>query len=431
LTLDRIRELRFKQKLIVILSISFVARAIAFFGLPEDPSQLAPDEGTYAALTQWTAESKPAEKFPKYGAGLYQSSKSLILPASILYRLGFGSLDAVRIVASLYGFLSLAMILVFTLALIRITNSNQLQYKSNERTIVLLFTLFAFQPSHFIWSNLGLREAPNEFWILGAIISLFVIYHLGSKYLIVAVLLLFICIVLTFSARPQTGWLIGVTALIYLSTKLKQIQSPYVIAVVLLGVILGATGTAAIGGATRTTLAGVPGAVLNLTDVVPTKHKDNQLEAASIIKTPWCPFEQTSEGDVPPERIDLYLCILWRAPYMSSTFLFRPFIATDVTSTASFIAALENIFWTIVVLFIVFLITKRRGIPYFDKLMPSLVFFALYVIGAGAYEGNMGTAFRHKSLILWVVLAVLLALFWKDPQETTRKSSNMAPESAV
>ncbi len=116
---------------------------------------------------------------------------------------------------------------------------------------------------------------------------------------------------------------------------------------------------------------------------------------------------------------------------MSSTFLLRPFIATDVTGTASLMAALENIIWSIALFLIVYMIVKKRGIPHFDKLMPSLIFFTLYVIGAGAYEGNMGTAFRHKSLILWIVLVVLLALFWKDPQETTRKSSNMAPVSAV
>jgi hypothetical protein len=38
---------------------------------------------------------------------------------------------------------------------------------------------------------------------------------------------------------------------------------------------------------------------------------------------------------------------------------------------------------------------------------PSLLFFVIYTVAAGAYEGNMGTAFRHKSLILWVVILLL------------------------
>ena len=32
---------------------------------------------------------------------------------------------------------------------------------------------------------------------------------------------------------------------------------------------------------------------------------------------------------------------------------------------------------------------------------------SIYITTAGAYEGNMGTAFRHKSLILWVVILLL------------------------
>jgi RsiW-degrading membrane proteinase PrsW (M82 family) len=53
------------------------------------------------------------------------------------------------------------------------------------------------------------------------------------------------------------------------------------------------------------------------------------------------------------------------------------------------------------------------------------------VVGAGAYEGNMGTAFRHKSLILWVVLALLLSLLWRNSQTSNPDSRNKLTESAV
>jgi len=46
-------------------------------------------------------------------------------------------------------------------------------------------------------------------------------------------------------------------------------------------------------------------------------------------------------------------------------------------------------------------------LAFFGPLTPSLIFFTLYCVGAGSYEGNMGTAFRHKSLILWVVLLLV------------------------
>ena len=44
-----------------------------------------------------------------------------------------------------------------------------------------------------------------------------------------------------------------------------------------------------------------------------------------------------------------------------------------------------------------------NGIQY-TEVGQSVVF---YIVAAGAYEGNMGTAFRHKSLILWVVILLL------------------------
>ena len=116
---------------------------------------------------------------------------------------------------------------------------------------------------------------------------------------------------------------------------------------------------------------------------------------------------------------------------MTTTFLLRPFIVGDVTSTSSAFAAMENLIWLLAFGLIAFLIVKRRGIPRFNQLAPSMIFFSLYVVGAGAYEGNMGTAFRHKSLILWVVLALLLSLLWRNSQTSTPDSRNKPTESAV
>ena len=53
------------------------------------------------------------------------------------------------------------------------------------------------------------------------------------------------------------------------------------------------------------------------------------------------------------------------------------------------------------------MLIRNRRLAFFGALAPSLLFFSIYTIGAGAYEGNMGTAFRHKSLILWVVILLL------------------------
>ena len=58
-------------------------------------------------------------------------------------------------------------------------------------------------------------------------------------------------------------------------------------------------------------------------------------------------------------------------------------------------------------LFVLVMFVRNRRLAFFKALAPSLLFFVIYTVAAGAYEGNMGTAFRHKSLILWVVILLL------------------------
>jgi putative Ca2+/H+ antiporter (TMEM165/GDT1 family) len=84
-------------------------------------------------------------------------------------------------------------------------------------------------------------------------------------------------------------------------------------------------------------------------------------------------------------------------------------LGADVTSTSSLFAAIENIFWLTSALFVMIMFMRNRRLAFFGALAPSLLFMSIYCVAAGAYEGNMGTAFRHKSLILWVVILLLVS----------------------
>jgi len=141
-------------------------------------------------------------------------------------------------------------------------------------------------------------------------------------------------------------------------------------------------------------------ALVDQADAIPVRHEGNKVGAASAIKTLSCPI--TGES-----RLDKYFCIAYRAPYMTFTFLFRPMLGVDVTSSSSLFAAAENVFWLGAALFVVVMFIRNRRLAFFGALAPSLLFFSTYSVAAGSYEGNMGTAFRHKSLILWVVLLLL------------------------
>jgi hypothetical protein len=126
----------------------------------------------------------------------------------------------------------------------------------------------------------------------------------------------------------------------------------------------------------------------------------NQIGASSSIRLISCPNKET-------DIFGKYFCTLYRMPFTTFAFLFRPLLGADVTSTSSLFAAIENVFWLGAFLFIAVMFIRNRRLAFFGALAPSLLFFSIYSVAAGAYEGNMGTAFRHKSLILWVVLLLL------------------------
>ena len=130
------------------------------------------------------------------------------------------------------------------------------------------------------------------------------------------------------------------------------------------------------------------------------RHIVNQFDANSAIRTVHCP-------ELGFKQIDYLFCLGWRAPYTTFTFLFRPILGPDLTSTSSIFAALENTLWQTSLLFVLVMFIRNRKLAFLPALTPSLLFFFVYSVGAGAYEGNMGTAFRHKSLILWVVILLL------------------------
>ena len=159
-------------------------------------------------------------------------------------------------------------------------------------------------------------------------------------------------------------------------------------------------------------------------EVLPGKQIVNQVGAASKIERLGCLWEESSE-------IGKYGCLAFRAPYMTLSFLFRPLPFIDTTSLSSVFAAVENTFWIVMFALILYRIFKVKKIAFLGEIAPAMIFFSLYVVGAGSYEGNMGTAFRHKSLILWVVLLLLFAVFWRDQHEARGPQRNNSQESAV
>ena len=453
-----------KSKLYAIVFASFVVRVVAFFLLPSTSSSFGPDEGTYGAAAEWTALSKPARDFPDFGSGLYVSGRTLLLPASAFYRIGLSAIDSVRVTASIYGLLTTILVVSAILKYAATVKHIREFCDQNPTSLILLVLLFAFMPSNFLWSVLGLRESATTFWTLCVFLTLFHIKYIKTKLTLYSGLFLFTSIILVFSARPQVGWVIGVSLVVYLLFKLRELNTYLIYLLIIGATVLGYGFTQEIqlqfkevkyhatlvstptSSATPTSseesLASKecngdgqrvifnnhtyecvlivqidgnqsnsknqlknPGTVLlEQAESIPYHHEVNKLSAASAIESQTCPRSGST-------RMDKYFCIAWRAPYSTFTFLYRPLFGTDVTSTSSLFASVENVFWFSACIFIIFMFIRNRRLAFFSALAPSIVFFCIYTVGAGAYEGNLGTAFRHKSLILWVVLLLIASTF--------------------
>ena len=447
-----------KSKLYAIVFASFVVRVIGFFLLPSEPTvALAPDEGGYAEIARLVASEQPTTSY----GGLYFVSRTLVLPAAALNNFGIDPLSSVRINASIYGALTLILV---AFLIIQFVDKHSIYSELTLKTsnlIIGLFFVFAFLPSHLLWSILGLRESPMEFWVLCSLSAVFLAVNLQEKVTLPIALLLTISITLLFNTRPQVAWVLTVTILFFLIFSIKRRVSLTLALLTLISSGVGyasvvvqkqdvyalvatdgnATDSSATDGSackdsnqiivlqgkeykctktgTRRDLSDLqnPGEIIvEETIAIPDRHKGNQVAAASAIQTLPCPVTEESETDK-------FFCLAWRSPYMVATFLFRPLIGIDTTSTSSLIAGVENIAWLGAFVFIIIMIIKKRRLAFIGPLAPSLIFFILYCVGAGSYEGNMGTAFRHKSLTLWVILLLLASVIVAEKRPKSRNES--------
>jgi len=109
------------------------------------------------------------------------------------------------------------------------------------------------------------------------------------------------------------------------------------------------------------------------------------------------------------ELLLLVECNSRELPYRFFAFLFRPLVFFDQGSTTLNFAAVENLGWMILVPLAMWISLRKREIPLDRIINLSLTAYVLLFASAAAlYEGNLGTAFRHKSTILWPLVFILM-----------------------
>ena len=475
---DDIRFALSSRFVMTILAISTVCRIIFnFFVLPSSPSSFGPDEGTYAALAKYVAEGRPVEEFPLYGAGLYNSAKSIILPSAFLVQLGMGELGAVRTISSTYGLASSLVLALCFLALLRLRNQTfQKSEQIFDRKFLILLLIFTFFPSNFVWSTIGLRESGNQFWLMTTFYLILKLLDSAGRDSLKFTALCSLALTLAYGTRSETSLVFSIVALLASIVLLLKIRKFLPLFAIFLGVFGGQAFTTTpqvvaeeslgafkiiepvlIQGTTPKPVESNQGTTPKPVEILEAKPNDfasrecfqvneiiqfddnlyrcqstktyqviernltktleNQVLTTQVLESKRNANAVDAESALPvndcqgPSRdiSRLIECNLNQFPYRLFAFLFRPLIFFDQGSSLLNFAALENVGWLLLIPLSVWVSLLKT-----DKSINRIVNLSLisYVIvfasAAALYEGNLGTAFRHKSTILWPLVFILM-----------------------
>lgn len=383
-----------------LLIAAIVSRIIAIFLLPSSPSSFGPDEGTYASLADWVARGLPVLNFPLYGAGLYNSSKTFILPSAGFVSLGIDPLFSTRIVSAIFGVLSI--LIVYSLLNLTLNSKSKL---------ILVFTIvYSFWPSNFLWSILGLRESTVQFWFLLCVFLFSRLIRVNTKMVegLVVSFMLMLVLALMYGTRPETALILSVALILSGIITTFKAKKRLILLPILMGTVLGILYVTTPSNIDSTKS---PEQVLTLSqNTFESKLKQagnfeyksnvNRLDAVSAL-----PEQTCSSSRALTERL---FCNIKELPFRIFSVLFRPFPLLEGGSLSARIAAFENLGWLLLFMASLRALLSAGFRSFWDSYwLLFLSFTGMYSVGMALFEGNLGTAFRHKSVLLPVLIFVI------------------------
>ena len=467
LIFDDIRIVLSSKPVITILAISaFVRMLFYFLILPYGPSEFGPDEATYSSLAKYVSQGLPVNVFPVFGSDLYESAKSLVLPSALLIQLGTGELNAVRLVSSTYGLASSLVLALCFLSFMQWRSQNFQEMNSLfDRKFLALFSVFTFFPSNFLWSIIGLRESASQFWLITSFYLILKLLNSAKKDVWKLIALFAIALTLAHGARPETALVFSLAVLLFSVVIILKFRNFFPLIATFIGVFTGQAFTASSQILTEESfiLSEVILPTINdvetNTDVISSHFVNDELDKALCARDNLiivvdgreylCKFKQNvqeikpsaleqlgsmvmsvrsfetrrnvnaldSKSNLPisncqsssTEILILIKCNLLELPDRLFAFLFRPLILFDQGTPTLTFAALENLGWVILISLSI-LVSLRRRENNVDRLtnLGLISYVLLFASSAALYEGNLGTAFRHKSTILWPIIFILM-----------------------
>lgn len=345
---------------------------------------IAPDEPQYLELAKVVASGQPASTWDAdWGDSLFAQTATFLLPLSWLIRLFGTHVYLGMMIAAVAGAVTAAV-------------TARLVIEAGLRSMALYAgVLIAVLPSQVLWSSLVLREAPG--WAALAVLALLVAVALRSRRLTVLAMLgaaIAADLFALFHLRPYVfvlaSW--AMVAAVLVGGAARRVVTP--VGAVALMVAVPAFCGIGVGGLTLVStnlpvLSKIQQHLAVGADSAIVKPKPTSAPGAA--KSRHTSVDDGGGSAAPRNVIRGAVAVT-----------VRPFPWERPTSSGALLAQIENLLWVVLYGFAAVGIWARRR----DRRVIAfpVVFMLGFVIMSSLFEGNVGTAFRHRGQIAWAVV---------------------------
>jgi len=433
-----------KLLLILFLCITFILKLFfIFIYVGPEPSFLAPDESTYSSLIFWISQGNTPRTFPLIDGDLFFTSFTTSFPSVLFVNLGLEQLFAARLVSIIYSILSVYILYKILLRLLEILSSDNNFKEKKLKILFIIIFIFTYFPSAFVWGALALRESANFFFLLLVFYS-FMSYI--QKFQIKFLFIFVVSLTLLYFTRPEFLLILSVSFLVLIFQIRKNYYFVLISTLPILIFIISSQVEKKLYTESDFIFSLNKGNVVNNTII----REIKKVTAPSSITMDFSPdnevvnekqsipnytvdkfnkiayfFEEMrlnkrkgAESAFPiykcPEIIinlvdQLYICPFYNFPKQLIDVIVFPVKISKEQSWYKNLAALENIIFNLLLISSLLLFfwwkTNRQLIRIFIQMCISLIFVTLSVFAM--IEGNFGTSYRHKMILLSPVLILL------------------------
>ena len=343
---------------------------------------IAPDERQYVTLAGVVASGRPASAWdPAWGNDLFAQTSTFLLPVVWLFRLFGAHVYLGMLVAGLAG------------AGVAALTSRLAIAAGLRRWALPVGAVIALLPSQLLWSSLVLRESAT--WLTLSAAALLLTFAMTAhrlRTLAVVMAGLAAPLYALFHLRPYVFvvacWAVVGAAVV--GAPARRLATP-AMALALMLALPAACGIG-VGGIT---LVGTNLPVLAKIQQHLAVGADSAIVKPKPASTHQAPLDENAATTIGPRN----------ALRGTVAVLLRPFPWERPTSVATLLAQVENLLWVVLYGFAALGVWARRR----DRrtIAFPVVFSVGFVLMSALFEGNVGTAFRHRGQIAWAV--VLLA----------------------